>query len=402
MLTDPPPAAPVRGAEPLGGCDAAVSAARRDLADVALLNLAVLLHDCGKGTDRDHSVVGAELCGGVADRLGLSGRRRDRLVWLVAHHLKMTHLALRRDTADPALLFRVRPGRGRRADAAEAVRPERRGPAGRRAGRVDGVEGGPAGGFLRGAKRVLDGGRPATEAHAADLRRRAAEAFAAAGPPDGREGRRAWADGTLSRLSPHLVAQRPTADLAGDLELLHGLPPGGAAADARFDPHTGTTEYRLAAAAGSPGLFARLAGVLAARRLGVVEAVVESLEDGGVLDLFRVVDGDFPAEPAAGRFGDRAAAAVPVAGGVPDWRTAEVCDALAAAAHAEIDAGFSEAARRAAGVVPLAEVPRAIAAACPFAAAPPALPPDPPRVTCDTESSDTARCSMCSPPTPPA
>ena len=379
MLTDPPPAPAVRGLAPLGGCDAAVSDARRRVADAALLNLAVLLHDCGKGTDRDHSVVGAELCEGVADRLGLSDDRRRRLVWLVGHHLMMTHLVLRRDTADPALVIRFARDVGdvpllRCLYVLSAADLRGVGPDAWTAWKGDLLAN-----FHAEAKRVLDGGRPANEAHAADLRATAAAAFAAAAPPAERDERKGWAAGKLAQFSPHLVALREPVRLTTDLELLHGLPPGGAEADGRFDPHTGTTEYRVAAAAGSPGLFARLAGVLAARRLGVVEAVVESLDGGGVLDLFRVVDGDFPAELASD------VPVVPLAGGVPDWRIDQVAAALAAAAGDELRPGEATPA----GVVPLADVPRAIAAARPFGEAPPALPPEPPRVTCDTESSDT-------------
>ena len=119
--------------------------------------------------------------------------------------------------------------------------------------------------------------------------------------------------------------------------------------------------------------------MLAARRLSVVEAVAESLDGGGALDLFRVVDADFRQELASDY------PVVPVAPGVPDWRLNEVSAALVAAAEDELHPD----AAAPAGVVPLADVPGAIAAARPFGEAPPALPPEPPRVTFDTESSDT-------------
>ena len=390
MLTDPPPAPPARGLEPHGGCDAAVAEARRAVTDAALLNLAVLLHDCGKGGGRDHSVVGAELCEGVADRLDLSDDRRERLTWLVAHHLMMTHLVLRRDTADPALVFRFARDVGdvprlRMLYVLSAADLRGVGPDAWTAWKGDLLAT-----FYADAKRALDGGRPASEAHAAELRENAADAFARRSPPGAppgeRDGRRAWAADKLAQFSPHLVSLRDPARLTEDLELLHGLPALGAEADGRFDPHTGTAEYRLAAAVASPGLFARLAGVLAARRLEVVEAVAESLEDGGVLDLFRVVDGDFRPDPVPTPLpGAPAGPVVPLAGGVPDWRLAEVAAALAAAARDELRPG-EEPAR---GVVPLADVPRAIAASRPFGEEPPALPPEPPRVTFDIESSDT-------------
>ena len=385
MLTD----RPTPGSDtlaPLGGCDAAVSAARRAVTDPALLTLAVLLHDCGKGTDRDHSEVGAERAYDAAVRLGLSGDRREVLVWLVAHHLKMTHLVLRRDTADPAVIFRFAREVGdvprlRMLYVLSAADLRGVGPDAWTAWKGDLL-----GSFHENARRALDGGRPVSEGHADAARRAAAAAYAdrSGGSPAGRAAALDWAADKLRHFSPHLVAQRSPDRLAEDLAALRDLPPGGAAADGNFDPETGATEYRLAAAAASPGLFARLAGVLAARRLDVVDAVVESLDDGGVLDLFRVVDRDFlpPAPtPIPGHPISAATAAVPLV--VPDWRLRRVADALREAATAELSPE-----------TPAAEpaaVSAAIAASRPFGEDRPAPLPaaEPSRVTCENTSSDT-------------
>lgn len=69
-LGSPDPAAN-GGLAPWGGCDEQVASSRRAVGDAALMTLAVLLHDCGKGTGRDHSVVGAERVWDVALRLEL-------------------------------------------------------------------------------------------------------------------------------------------------------------------------------------------------------------------------------------------------------------------------------------------------------------------------------------------
>ena len=80
--------------------------ARRAVRRPVVLNLATLLHDIGKGFDRDHSEVGREIACRVAGRLRLPEEDRDRLAFLVHKHLNMAHLAFRRDTTDPNLAVR--------------------------------------------------------------------------------------------------------------------------------------------------------------------------------------------------------------------------------------------------------------------------------------------------------
>ena len=399
MLTDPDPdspqaAADVPGVAAWGGCDESVSAARRAVTDPALLTLAVLLHDCGKGAWQDHSVEGAERVWDVAERLGFSSERRDLLVWLVAHHLKMTHLVLRRDTADPAVVFRFAREVGdvprlRMLYVLSAADLRGVGPDAWTA-----WKGNLLATFYEDARRVLDGGRPASHEHSEQRLHAAADAFASRMAPRSKGGgldtehasMRAWAEHKLRQFSPHLIGIREPDQLTEDLRLLHDLPIGGAAADGRFDPDTGTTEYRLIASSSSVGLFARLAGALATRRLEVVDAVVESLEDGSVLDLFRVVDRDFLPPAPTPPPGLAGAAASPQPAAVPDWRVNQVADALREAGTTELKSDDATAAAS------RAKVPAAIAASRPFGSAPP-LPAEvtgePIRVTADVDSSDT-------------
>ena len=77
----------------------------REIKDLALLHLALLVHDLGKGMPGDHSEVGAELALETAERLGLSRRRAEALEFLVRKHLVMSHLAFRRDTSDEAIII---------------------------------------------------------------------------------------------------------------------------------------------------------------------------------------------------------------------------------------------------------------------------------------------------------
>jgi [protein-PII] uridylyltransferase len=72
--------------------------------DRSVLFLGCLFHDIGKGLGGDHSLKGVELARAFLDRAGFSARRRDRVLFLVEHHLLMSHLAQRRDLSDPKLI----------------------------------------------------------------------------------------------------------------------------------------------------------------------------------------------------------------------------------------------------------------------------------------------------------
>ena len=76
--------------------------------DVELLVLATLLHDVGKieaGTD--HSVSGERLGGKIAERLGLSAPRVEKLKLLIRRHLVLSRIARLRDLSAPATIRRV-------------------------------------------------------------------------------------------------------------------------------------------------------------------------------------------------------------------------------------------------------------------------------------------------------
>ncbi|PLX96822.1 MAG: [protein-PII] uridylyltransferase, partial [Desulfuromonas sp.] len=69
-----------------------------------LLLLAILFHDIGKGSGKDHSVRGAEMVPTIARRLRLNREDSERLHFLVLHHLKMAHISQRRDLQDMKMI----------------------------------------------------------------------------------------------------------------------------------------------------------------------------------------------------------------------------------------------------------------------------------------------------------
>ena len=69
-----------------------------------LLLLSVLFHDIGKGEGKNHSNRGADMIPTISRRLGLNREDRERLEFLVRHHLDMAHISQRRDMHDDKLI----------------------------------------------------------------------------------------------------------------------------------------------------------------------------------------------------------------------------------------------------------------------------------------------------------
>jgi [protein-PII] uridylyltransferase len=77
------------------------SAAIREIQSRRVLYLAVLCHDIAKGRGGDHSVLGARIARRLCRRFALGEWETDTVVWLVLHHLDMSHTAFRRDLDEP-------------------------------------------------------------------------------------------------------------------------------------------------------------------------------------------------------------------------------------------------------------------------------------------------------------
>jgi [protein-PII] uridylyltransferase len=72
--------------------------------DLTTVYLGCLFHDIGKGLGGNHSPKGAVRTRVCLERMGLDAELVDRVVFLVAEHLTMSHLAQRRDLSDPRLI----------------------------------------------------------------------------------------------------------------------------------------------------------------------------------------------------------------------------------------------------------------------------------------------------------
>lgn len=79
----------------------------QEVEDRPVLFLGCLLHDIGKGFGGDHSNKGVVRAKPAIERLGLTGERGERVLFIVQHHLLMSHLAQSRDLSDPQLILEL-------------------------------------------------------------------------------------------------------------------------------------------------------------------------------------------------------------------------------------------------------------------------------------------------------
>ncbi|QQR92006.1 MAG: [protein-PII] uridylyltransferase [Myxococcales bacterium] len=71
------------------------------------LQLALLLHDIGKGRKGHHADIGADIAKKVCERLGIQEVDAQHIEWLVRAHLRLYHWAMRRDISDPIIIEEV-------------------------------------------------------------------------------------------------------------------------------------------------------------------------------------------------------------------------------------------------------------------------------------------------------
>ena len=210
-----------------------------------LLILATLLHDIGKGREGDHTEVGVELTRTMTRRMGLAADDAATVVFLVQHHLLLADVAMRRDLDDPTTIERVANdvGTQERLELLAALTE------------ADSLATGPAAWGRTKAQLVEE------------LVKRARAAVSGVAPPE------------------HVATRQfPTAD---QLALLEG---GGRHLLVSHEVLAVVTDDR-------PGLFSRVAGVLALHGLDVVSASAHSTDTGRALSEFTVSDPRRPEIP---------------------------------------------------------------------------------------------------------
>ena len=272
----------------------------RAIANKHILHLALLLHDLGKGHLEDHCEVGLKIAEQAAERLGLHPHEGEILKFLVHKHLRMNHLAFRRDTSDEELVvrFAVQVGSPELLQMLYVLTACNLGAVG--PGVWDSWKSELLTDLYHRAMQQLAGDSPATTVDRLVERRRA-EIRAMLGP----RGNDPWFARHIDGLPPGYLTATTVLQAAADLEMLHDLEPVGARVVAQYQPDSATVQCTIGTYEQvTPGIFHRLTGALSSLGLEIRAAQIHTLADGLVLDRFRVYDPDFAGEPPATRLGE--------------------------------------------------------------------------------------------------
>lgn len=269
----------------------------REISRRDLLHLAVLLHDLGKGREEDHSEVGRRLAEETAARLGFTEQDTRTLVFLVHKHLLMAHTAFRRDPYDGNVLLTFAREIGTPSVLKKFL-------------------------VLTAADIAAVGPGVLTKWKESLL----VELYLRTLPEVSGEKDAAWGGDRVAQLVGEVVArmpeQRDTGWVRAQLEqfparYLHGTAPDRIAVhleairrltardvrvESAFNESLGTCDYAVITRHDViPGIVYKIAGVLAAMGLHILDAQIVTRRDDVVVDTFQVSDPDYAGVPPAER-----------------------------------------------------------------------------------------------------
>jgi [protein-PII] uridylyltransferase len=273
----------------------------REMENKALLHLALLLHDIGKGFIEDHCLVGERIAVTVGQRLCLPPSQIDTLKFLIRWHLEMADIAFRRDHTDEEEIVRFSqrcetPERLQMLFALTVADVTAVGP-----GTWSHWKALQLGEFYDRSFVVLSG-RHYGEYEAARLRQTTTEVGAILTQSDPAIPRD-WIESQLAGLSSYYFTCTEADRVAADLRILHRLTADEVIVDSHYEPDTQTVEYRIFTcnAQAAEGCFHRLAGVLTALHMSILSAEITTTNSGAVIDSFHVRDRDYEGEPRSDR-----------------------------------------------------------------------------------------------------
>ena len=288
-----------------------LGAAYRSVRNKEVLHLAILLHDVGKGFDRDHSEVGRDIADRIGNRLFLPRESTEQVMFLVLKHLEMAHIAFRRDITDMDLMMKFARLVGTpetltmlyllTASDVTAVGPgvwnEWK------AELLDEVYD-RCSVILTGCHEQFHQTERLRKVRDEVVRLLASES--APPPPEGapREEGAAepdapdWVHHQLSQCTPYYLTSTSAEQVASDLKILQSLDDKAIEVTGNYDPQTGTVDYRVFTRnpVATAGCFHKMAGVLTAKRMEILAANINTTAQGVVVDGFRVKDGDYEGE----------------------------------------------------------------------------------------------------------
>ena len=269
----------------------------RGIKDKQLLHLALLIHDLGKGLLEDHREVGLKIAEQTGWRLGLKPHEIETIKFLVHKHLRMNHLALRRDTSDEEVVvrFAVQVGSPELLQMLYVLTAADLGAVGPDV--WDGWKSQVLTDLYHRAMQQLAGDSPATTTDQLYEGKREEIRRLLSGESD-----EAWFGRHIDALTSGYLSTVVPPQAADDLRLLHNLESGGVRVTARFEAASATLQITVGTnEAVAPGIFHKLTGSLTSLGLEIRSAQIHTLADGLVLDRFWVHDPDYAGEPPAVR-----------------------------------------------------------------------------------------------------
>ncbi|MDW8077607.1 MAG: HD domain-containing protein [Thermoguttaceae bacterium] len=269
----------------------------RQLPRKAVLHLALLMHDLGKGFEEDHSQVARRLAEEAASFLSLPAEDAEDLVFLVERHLLMNHLAFRRDSGDEHLVvqFAVEVGSVERlsmlfiltaADLAAV------GPGGWNSWKADVLAE-----LYQRAHRHLTG-----EVASAPPESYVRQQLEAVQKWLGPSAESPFFASQLAHLPATYLSATPAWRVAEDLRLLARLRRNEVHVEVTWHPQRETVSILLATnEAIGPGIFHKLVGAISSEGFEILAADIHTLHDGWVIDRVEARDPDYPGQPPAER-----------------------------------------------------------------------------------------------------
>ena len=246
-----------------------------------LLMLGMLLHDIGKGKGHGHVAKGIPLAEELTARIGLEGEAVGAVVFLVAQHVALSHIAQRRDVNDPKTV---------EALAALCGTPERLrmlylltfadmravGP-----GVMTGWQAQILWELYSGALGRLTGGKPARLSREDIAQRVLAELRD--------PGLKHAVPGHLAMVSERYLTTTPPARIAAHMRLIERLEEEPVATELFHHRDLGSSDLVIVTR-DVPGLFSLIAGSLAANGINILSAQIHTRADGMAIDTFQVND----------------------------------------------------------------------------------------------------------------
>jgi [protein-PII] uridylyltransferase len=262
-----------------------------------ILHLAVLLHDLGKGREEDHCEVGRRIAEDAAALLGFDEQETRTLVFLVHRHLLMAHTAFRRDPYDEKVLLPF----AREVGTPEVLRKMLILTA------ADIAAVGP--GMLTKWKESLlielylqtmpeVSGERGTADEPERWKRVVSEVAQQASLVGLNAAASDWIEVQLRQFPLRYVYGTPPNRIAAHLAAISRLKEGQVLVEAEFNPSLGTCEYAVVTFNDLiPGVFSKIAGVMAASGLQILDAQILTRHDGVVVDTFQAADPDYNGAP---------------------------------------------------------------------------------------------------------